>query len=209
MRESHGEERVHDCLAPFSERAREQAVGRFLELNLDSGLEYEVLIGFAGWKREEREREEAHWQDVAVVGMKPLLLRVARFVQLYNLDVVTPGQQICNLLHRIVLVWQHGCFYSPEACRRSSELGMDAELVDSGREMRAGRLSRKVKKSSRRYDERKERPKLGERNKRVKCEACARFGVNGAEGKLSVAGVRLRAWQVNQKWQKVKVPAAA
>lgn len=57
--------------------------------------------GGRGRKRDGR----AHRQDVPVVGMKPLLLRVARFVQLYNLDIVAPGQQIRDLLHRIVLVW--------------------------------------------------------------------------------------------------------
>jgi hypothetical protein len=61
-----------------------------------------------------RKDGRAHRQDVAVVGMKPLLLRVARFVQLYNLDIVAPGQQIRNLFHRVVLAWQHGCVHHLE-----------------------------------------------------------------------------------------------
>jgi hypothetical protein len=34
----------------------------------------------------------AHRHDVAVVGMEILMLRVARFVNLYNFDIVAPGQ---------------------------------------------------------------------------------------------------------------------
>jgi hypothetical protein len=53
---------------------------------------------------------------VAIVGVKPLLLRVARSVELYDIDIIAPGQKIGDFLYWFVLrllVCRHRCLDSP------------------------------------------------------------------------------------------------
>lgn len=51
----------------------------------------------------EVKEENAHRQDVAVVGVKPPLDNVAGLVELYNVDIVAPGEEVRNFLALILL----------------------------------------------------------------------------------------------------------
>ena len=46
---------------------------------------------------------KAHRQDVAIVGVQPSLDNVARLVELYDVDIVAPGEEVRDFLDSILL----------------------------------------------------------------------------------------------------------